>query len=645
MPNKLSLESRERGAKGTMFDKLFEPITINGMTLRNRIVAAPTSDEFREKAEGGAALVIAGHTIVEPGRSSFASAAEPWLFEKYEREATHERVLACHRYGAKASIEIFHGGLHARVKDFAKGPCSFVRADGVEVKGMDRASMEETLSWYEKTCQGAKKAGFDSIFLHFGHGWLPAQFLSPFYNHRTDEYGGSIENRMRFPLEILARVREAVGPAYPIDMRISASEWVEGGILFEDMLTFLKESERYIDAVQISCGIDINKRANVHTVTTNLEDEMPNLAFARKAKEALHIPVGVVGAVLTPENAEHILETGAADLIALGRELIADPAWAKKAETGHPEDIRPCLRCSNCYHIASDHWNVGCSVNPRYHNEAFVPEKVQKAETVQKVVVVGAGPCGMNAAIAAAERGHEVTLIEKSSELGGMLWTISKEAHKEGISRLLEHLIHRVEELPIHVMLDTEATPELISGLGATALCLAMGAKERRIKISGADPSVVLTTGEAILAPERLGRRVAVIGGGSAGCEIALELAESGREVSLIEMAGALAGNANSLYQEALRQKFELLQDRIQVHLETSCERAEEGALIVKRKSGGEASVPYGSIVLSVGTQARSQEAESLFGIVRHTAAAGDCVRPRSIMEATFEGQSFGATL
>ncbi len=153
-----------------MFDHLFEPITINGMTLRNRIVAAPTSGEFREKAKGGAALIIAGHAIVEPGRSSFASADESWLFEKYQREATHERVLACHRYGVKASIEIFHGGLHARVTDFAKGPCSFVREDGIEIKGMDRASMEETLSWYEKTCQGAKHAGFDSIFLHFGHG-------------------------------------------------------------------------------------------------------------------------------------------------------------------------------------------------------------------------------------------------------------------------------------------------------------------------------------------------------------------------------------------------------------------------------------------------------------------------------------------
>lgn len=628
-----------------MFDHLFVPITINGMTLRNRIVAAPTSDEFREKAAGGAALVIAGHTIVEPGRSSFASADEPWLFEKYQREAARERVLACHRYGAKASIEIFHGGLHARVADFAKGPCSFVREDGVEVKGMDRALMEETLSWYEKTCQGAKKAGFDSIFLHFGHGWLPAQFLSPFYNHRDDEYGGSIENRMRFPLEILACVRKAVGPVYPIDMRVSADEWVEGGIAFEDLLSFLKEGERYIDAVQISCGIDINKCANVHTVTTNLEEEMPNLAYARKAKEVLHIPVGVVGAVLTPENAEQILESGSADLIALGRELIADPAWAKKAEAGRPEDILPCLRCSNCYHIASDHWNVGCSVNPHFHNEAFVPAKIEKADSVQKVVVVGSGPCGLNAAIAAAERGHEVTLIEKSSELGGMLCTISKEAHKEGISRLLQNLIHRVDELPIEVMLDTEAMPELISGLGATALCLAMGAQERRIEIPGADPSSVLTTGEAILATDRLGQRVAVIGGGSAGCEIALELAETGHEVSLIEMTGALAGNANTLYQEALRQKFELFQDRIQVHLEASCERTEDGALFVKQKDGEEASVPYDSIVLSVGTKARAQEAEGFFGIVRHTIAAGDCVRPRSIMEATFEGQSFGATL
>ena len=182
-----------------MFDHLFKPISVNGMILKNRIIATPTGDDFEEKAMGGAALVIAGHAIVEPGRSSFASPEEPYPFAKYEREETRKKVLKIHRGGAKASVEIFHAGQDARTVDYAKGPSALIRPDGVEVKEMDEEMMEETLRWYAETAASAKKIGFDSIFLHFGHGWLPAQFLSPHYNHRTDIYGGSIENRSRFP--------------------------------------------------------------------------------------------------------------------------------------------------------------------------------------------------------------------------------------------------------------------------------------------------------------------------------------------------------------------------------------------------------------------------------------------------------------
>ena len=249
-----------------MFDHLFKPISVNGMILKNRIIATPTGDDFEEKAMGGAALVIAGHAIVEPGRSSFASPEEPYPFAKYEREETRKKVLKIHRGGAKASVEIFHAGQDARTVDYAKGPSALIRPDGVEVKEMDEEMMEETLRWYAETAASAKKIGFDSIFLHFGHGWLPAQFLSPHYNHRTDIYGGSIENRSRFPLRILETVRKAVGNNYPIDIRISAYEWIEDSISFEDVMYFLKKAEPYIDTVQISSGIDKIFEANVHCI-------------------------------------------------------------------------------------------------------------------------------------------------------------------------------------------------------------------------------------------------------------------------------------------------------------------------------------------------------------------------------------------
>lgn len=287
-----------------MFEQLLRPLNVNGMILRNRIIATPTGDAFDEKALGGAALVVAGHAIVEPGRSSFASEDEPWPFAKYEREATRKRVLKVHQAGSKASIEIFHGGRESRVRDYAKGPCSLTMPDGTKVRAMDEAMMQETLDWYSRTVASCRKIGFDAILLHFGHGWLPDQFLSPFYNHRSDEYGGSIENRARFPLRILEAVRDAVGPHYPVEMRISAYEWVEGSIEFPDVLAFSRMAERYVDMIQVSSGIDKNTVANVHCITTNLEPEMTNLGWARQVKRAVSIPVSVVGAFMTPQVAE-----------------------------------------------------------------------------------------------------------------------------------------------------------------------------------------------------------------------------------------------------------------------------------------------------------------------------------------------------
>lgn len=197
--------------------------------------------------------------------------------------------------------------------------------DGTKVRAMDEAMMQETLDWYSRTVASCRKIGFDAILLHFGHGWLPDQFLSPFYNHRSDEYGGSIENRAGFPLRILEAVRNAVGPHYPVEMRISAYEWVEGSIEFPDVLAFSRMAERYVDMIQVSSGIDKNTVANVHCITTNLEPEMTNLSWARQVKRAVSIPVSVVGAFMTPQVAEDALARNDVDAVAFGRTLIADP--------------------------------------------------------------------------------------------------------------------------------------------------------------------------------------------------------------------------------------------------------------------------------------------------------------------------------
>ena len=622
-----------------MFEYLFQPININGMILKNRIIATPTGDDFEEKAKGGAALVIAGHAIVEPGKSSFSSADEPYLFSKYEREKTRERVLKIHRGGAKASIEIFHGGQDARVKDYAIGPSGFIRPDGVVVKEMDEQMMDETLGWFAQTVQGAKKCGFDSIFLHFGHGWLPAQFLSPHYNHRIDEYGGSIENRCRFPLRILEIVRKAVGNNYPIDMRISAYEWIEDSIEFEDVLYFLKSAQKYVDTVQVSSGIDKIFEANVHCITTNLEEAMPNLKYAKRIKEELDIPVSMVGAILTPRMAEEIIGKGYVDMVAFGRPLLADPYWPKKAMQGRPEDIVPCLRCLNCYHIATDHWNVGCSVNPRYHNESFIPSEMDigKANPRKRVVIIGAGPAGLKAAITASDRGHDVTLIEKKDCLGGMLKIIANEHHKEEVQRLLEYYRVQVEKRQIKVLLNTDANPKMIKQLNPDSIMIAIGAKERILPIEGIENEKVILATDAIMNAKKLGHNVVILGGGSIGCEIALELAEEGKNVVIIEVTDLLAANANSLYREALRQKF-LLHENIHVLLNSSCNKIDNEQIWYKDKKGLEQTLQYDNLILSTGLIPQIDLVEQFYGICADTVAIGDCIKPSSIMNANFEG-------
>lgn len=627
------------------FKHLFSPIKINGMVAKNRIVAAPISDVFEEKAIGGAGIVITGHAIVEYGKSSFASPTEPDIFTKYEVEKTMERIRKVHQAGAKASIEIFHAGRYARALEYAVGPNTEIREDGFEIRGMNETMMEHTIQCFAKTAKNAKDLGFDMIFMHFGHGWLPAQFLSPLFNKRTDEYGGSLENRMKFPIRILETVRNAVGKDFPIDMRISAYEWVEGSIEFDDVKTFIKTVEHLIDTVHISAGLDINHEANVHLATTNFIEHMPNVHWAEAVKKEVNIPVSVVGAVMSPQEADDLIAQGKVDLVAFGRSFIADPNWPKKAMMDHDEDIAPCLRCLQCYHISTNRRNVGCSVNPRYTNESFIPKDITEAKVKKKVVIIGGGPAGMKAAVSASQRGHDVTLLEKENELGGQLRFVAKEYFKEDIRRFLKYLNTQVQKSNVKICLNCEATREIVKELKPDSIIIAVGAEEILPPIQGVDKDYVMSGTQAIENEKELKGKIIIIGGGTIGAEIALEQSLiHGNDVTVIEMGKEIAPQGNMLYKIGLKQKIKEA-ETLNIMLESGCQKINDHSVIVKDKLGNINELLADHVIICTGLRSKTELAEQFYGITPDVAMIGDCIKPRKIMEAIFEGHAIAINL
>lgn len=629
------------------YPHLFSPLKINSIMVSNRIIANPMGQVFAEKALGRPGVVVAGSVITQPGKSSWESAGQPYAFSKYQVEKTRQRVLIAHQGGAKASIEIAHAGQYARVEsgDFAIGPTGYVREDGVEVREMDEAMMEEVAAGYAKTAKDARDVGFDMIFLHFGHGWLVPEFLSPLFNKRTDEYGGSIENRMKFPLRVLREVREAVGPYFPIEMRISANEYMLGGISFEDVLTFVKEAQKYIDVVQVSCGLDIEHEANVYTASTNFTEHGLNVKYAKVIKENVDILVSVVGAIMNPDEAERILAEGAADMVALARPLVADPDWPIKALEGRPEDIVPCLRCLQCYHISTNRRNVGCSVNPRYTNESWVPKKLPKAESRRRIVIVGAGPAGCRAALTAKERGHEVILLEKRDHIGGAIHYVAMEHFKVEVRDYLEYLKTQIGKSDIDLRLNTEAVPEMIRALQPDALIIAVGALPAKPPIKGIDSPNVIGFYEAIEHEEKIGENVVIIGGGTIGAEIGLELSLlKKKNVTIVEMTDELAAQGNMLYKIGLRHKMDEAEE-LRVMLQTNCQEITPAGVFVKDREGKEIMLSADTVIIAAGVRADKRTAESFYGITPETYMIGDCEKPRKIQEATMEGYTIAAGL
>ena len=658
------------------FEHLFSPITLRGKTYRNRITAGPTMfahavylDEIREgiyrmcerRAAGGAAQVSTGEVCVnfEEGICSFVN--RPKAFVPKGRIDYHDRsgedyllfkeyADRIKRHGAIALLEFCHELSYANVEEPYRrwGPDAFTRSDGVQVHALNESMMQKICDDFAVAAEFAKACGFDGMLLHGGHGFLFQQFISPLTNHRTDEYGGCMENRARFPLRVLDSVRQAGGEDFIIELRLSAEDGEQGGMTIDDTVEFCKIIDGKCDIIHVSNGTKLQGNSS-HTFTDHYDPHGYNVPFARRIKEAVSMSkVSVIGGINSPEQAEEIISSGAADFIVYGRQGFADPEFPNKAFRGDERLIRRCVRCFQCYPGSSECADdpmksytprefgekmsparMGrCAINPEA-DFTFFPESFGVPSGSRRVLVVGGGAAGMQAAITAARRGHQVTLCERTDSLGGLLKFTDRDEDKADLRAFRDLLKLEVAEAGIDVRLNTLADAELIGRLAPEHIILAVGSSPKVVPIPGIEHAVSAldTYFEA-----ELGHKVVLVGGGLVGCETALMLAGRGHDVTVVEAQGRIAPEAIGLYRTALKRQLELR--NVKILTDTACSRIERNGVRIKDVSGEGCFLEADSVVYSLGMVSESvEELKHAAGDIP-TDVVGDCAHVGKVGDA-----------
>lgn len=609
------------------YKHIFTPIKIGRLMIKNRIEAAPAmpilasinGDVTRELIEWEKALAKGGAGIITIGDTPVVSEIPTRIGHILDLgtdkaiNVLNRLAEPIQRYGAKASIELTY-------HDY------FVHHSPTE---MTLEQIQRLIKAHADAAYRCLVAGMDMIMVHSAHGHLVSQFLSPKWNYRTDLYGGSFKNRARFAIEILDAIRDRVGDRLAIEYRISGDELAPDGLGIEEQLEFAKMIQDRIDLIHVSAGKLYEDKTIPRIFPPTYLPRGVNVYLAERFKKELKIPVTTVGSI-NLELAEKIIAENKADIVAMARTLIADPDAVNKAKRGRQEDIRPCVRCNTCIDLSHRSLlPVHCAVNPIAGREAeFIPSLPPNKK--KKVVVIGGGPAGMEAARRASERGHEVVLFEKETQLGGSLIMASALPFKADMKSYLDWAIQSTMKSPnLKVKLSTEATRERVKAETPDVVIVAVGSVPIIPDIPGVDRDNVVLAGEVDLGKVRVGQRVVVAGAGMTGSETALYLAQQGKKVTLIDMLPLKEIDQEYPFVNiiSLRGMMEELgmDIRTEVKLEAITER---GAQLVD-KNWNRIEIPCDTIVLAVGVRPRSEGIQNFEDLAPEVYLAGDCNKER----------------
>lgn len=657
------------------YPHLFEPMYVgkNKVRFNNRALMAPIGsiatgggemsdgrisqngiDQCMNYIRGGFSTVALPMEVPIDGGHEHMFNLNPKTCNQMEFHLLQRSV---HAYRGLTFAELLHCGPFVNLPDYPRLGADTYVTNGYPVRAATLDDMKGICDLFAQYAVWAKIARFDGLMIHMAHGWLFNQFLSPLTNHRTDEFGGSVENRCRFPMMVLKAIRDAVGDDLLIELRLNGNDEVEGGILPEDAAQQVLILQEYVDMIHITCGHRVDALSRPKQHPSNFFP-MAHNAYASeivKNTPGVKIPIGVVGAIYTPEIAEEVLAKGQADYVLMARSAMADPEIIKKAKEGREDDIRPCLRCNYCMdhgrrealttelHLLSHpSYDRHCATNPLAF-QSLSKRSFPPAERVKRIAVVGGGVAGMEAALAAADRGHEVIIYEKTDKLGGQALLSDVMWFKKEMKLFHEYLERQVHKRQnIIVNLNTEATPEIIDELDPDAVIVAVGAEQIVPKIPGVEKAV-MSFDVFGHEEEKVGHKVAIIGGGDIGVELGIHLNQLGHECTVVEMGHYIAPKAQLTERISYLEWLE--QEKVNTMIDTKCVEITDQGAIIEDADGNKTLLKADTVIIAVGTKSLVEERDKFIDTAFDVINVGDCVKASSIVHAVHTGFDAGWTL